>query len=93
MSETPDYLRSIGAWTREQLELRRETRSLIEALIRFGPGAVIAEVKRSSPSQGEIALDADPAAVATRYAAEGAAAISVLTSGQRLARAANHARA
>ena len=34
MSETPDYLRSIGAWTREQLEIRRETRSLIEALYR-----------------------------------------------------------
>jgi indole-3-glycerol phosphate synthase len=84
MSDLPDsdYLRSIGAWTREQLELRRETRSLIEALIRFGPGAVIAEVKRSSPSQGEIAMDANPAEVATRYAAEGAAAISVLTSGR-----------
>jgi indole-3-glycerol phosphate synthase len=82
MSETPDYLRSIGAWTREQLELRRETRSLIEALIRVGPGAVIAEVKRSSPSQGEIAPDADPATVAAHYAEGGAAAISVLTSGR-----------
>ena len=34
--------------------MRRQTRSLIEALIATGPGAVIAEVKRSSPSQGEI---------------------------------------
>jgi indole-3-glycerol phosphate synthase len=80
MSDTPDYLRSIGAWTREQLELRRQTRSLIEALIATGAGAVIAEVKRSSPSQGEIVPDADPAVVARHYAAQGATAISVLTS-------------
>jgi indole-3-glycerol phosphate synthase len=82
MSETPDYLRSIGAWTREQLELRRETRSLTEALVRTGPGAVIAEVKRASPSQGEIAAGIDPAEVARRYAEGGASAISVLTSGR-----------
>ena len=42
-------------------------------------GAVVAEVKRASPSQGDIDADLDPAALAARYEAYGASAISVLT--------------
>ena len=45
--------------------------------------SVIAEVKRSSPSKGALAKISDPAELALRYQAGGAAAVSVLTEGRK----------
>jgi indole-3-glycerol phosphate synthase len=50
-----------------------------DASLRGGSPSVIAEVKRASPSAGEIVASVDPSAQARTYRASGAAAISVLT--------------
>jgi indole-3-glycerol phosphate synthase len=52
--------------------------SLKAALDRRRP-AIIAEIKRASPSRGEFAMGWDPVELAQIYQANGAAAISVLT--------------
>jgi indole-3-glycerol phosphate synthase len=54
-------------------------RGFRRALEAAEPPAVIAELKRRSPSRGEIRPDFDPVACARDFAAGGAAALSVLT--------------
>jgi indole-3-glycerol phosphate synthase len=65
---------------RMALEGAPRVRSLSRALLRVSP-AVIAEIKRASPSAGVLRADLDPVKVAAEYQRAGAAAISVVTEG------------
>ena len=89
-----DILREIAAYKREFVADRQRQRSLAEvrAHARDTPApadfrgalaadgiALIAEVKKASPSKGIIRADFDPERIADAYAANGARCLSVLT--------------
>lgn len=65
-----------------QVEPAKDARAAL-ALGRTAGVRVIAEVKRSSPSKGALALIADPGGLAADYEAGGASVISVLTEQRR----------
>ncbi len=96
---TPDILKKIVDYKRDELAQVKRTTSLLELKARLAGrddqprdfvgallaaeaaerAAVIAEVKKGSPSKGLIRADFDPLAIAGTYAENGAACLSVLT--------------
>ena len=95
MTSGATYLDDIVAWHRRRAasddrdlavlrrnalqSVPRESDRFVEALRRTTQLAVIAEVKRRSPSKCDIAVDLDAGALAEEYARGGAACVSVLT--------------
>ena len=89
-------LDSIISGVREDLEIRKKQRPKFDFQIDFKREVldaasalssnkmnIIAEVKRSSPSKGELATISDPAELASQYEQAGAAVVSVLTESRR----------
>jgi indole-3-glycerol phosphate synthase len=76
---------SLQAQVEQDQALRSNLRGFEQAMrkrIAAGDPAVIAEIKKASPSKGVLRADFHPADIARSYAAHGAACLSVLTDEQ-----------
>jgi indole-3-glycerol phosphate synthase len=79
--ESRKKAKSIGALMKEieAIETARPPRSFEQALTTNEPPRIIAEIKRRSPSRGELIELPDVRQIAMGYASAGASAISILT--------------
>ncbi len=75
-----------------QCEKTNSTPTPLSANFKKGKLAIISEMKKRSPSVGEIMKDYDPRSIAKTYEAGGAGAISVLTEEKYFAGSAEHLR-